>query len=98
MLVALARHLLGRRQHRLELAEVDHHVPFSVAALLDHAGDEVALAAGVLAEVHLVLGVAQPLQDDLLGGRRRDPAEVVRGVVPLPHHAAVLVELLGAAR
>ena len=55
-------------------------------------GDEVAVLAGVLAEVHLVLGVAQPLQDDLLGGRRRDPAEVVGGVVALRDQLALVVE------
>ena len=47
------------------------------------AGDDVALLAGELAELDVVLGVAQPLQDDLLGGRRGDPAEAGRGVVEL---------------
>ena len=86
VLVDLARHLLRRRQHRLDLAEVDQHDPALGPALvvLHDAADDVALAAGPLAEGVLVLGVAQPLQDDLLGGHRRDPAEVLRGVVPLP--------------
>ena len=52
-------------------------------ALLDDAGDDVALLAGVLPEGELVLGVAQPLQDDLLRGRRGDPAEALGRVVVL---------------
>ena len=88
VLVRLAGHLLGLRQHRLELAQVDADDALLGPGLvrLDDAGDQVAVAADVLAEVHLVGGLAQPLQDDLLGGHRGDPAEVVRGVVPLPDH------------
>ena len=62
------------------------------------AADEVALAAGVLAERALVLGVAQPLQDDLRAVVRRDPAEAVGGVVVLAERLAVLVDLLRRAR
>ena len=62
--------------------------------LLDDAGDEIAFAAFVEVEDLLALGIAQPLHDDLLGGLRGDPAEVVRGVLPLPGDVAVLVELL----
>ena len=53
VLVLLARDLLGRRQHRLDLAEVDQHDAVLGPALvrLDDAGDDVALAADVLAEV-----------------------------------------------
>ena len=45
---------------------------------------------GELAEHLLVLGVAQPLQDGLPGGGRRDPAEAVRGVVALADRHALL--------
>ena len=59
------------------------------AALLDDAGDDVALAARVLAEGHVVLGVPQPLQDDLLGGGGGDPAEAGGGVVELAEFTLV---------
>ena len=62
---------------------------------LHDAADDVALLADVLAERLLVLGVAQPLHDDLLGGAGRDPAEVGGGVVPLVHDLAVRTQLLG---
>ena len=65
-----------------------------MVGLLDDAGHEVSLAALVQLEDLLALGVAQPLQDHLLGGLGSDAAEVVRGVLPLPHHVAVLVEIL----
>ena len=94
VLVALAGHPLAQRQDRLELAEVDHHV-VGVAALLDDPGDEVALLAEELPEPHVVLGVAQPLEHDLLGRGRGDPAEALGGVVVLPHLGAVVVELGG---
>ena len=45
--------------------------------LLDDAGDDVADAVLVLLEHHLALGLADALQDDLLGGLRGDAAEVV---------------------
>ncbi len=72
-------------------------MPFSVRELvrLDHAGDQVAVAPDVLAVVHLVGRLPQPLQDHLLGGHRGDAAEVVRSVVPLAGDHAVAVELLG---
>ena len=95
--VLLAGHLLGLREHRLDLADVDQHGALDVAAVvrLHDAADDVALLAGVLAEGLLVLGVAQPLHDDLLGGAGRDPAEVGGGVVPLADDLAVGAELLG---
>ena len=77
---------------RLELAEVDHHV-VGVAPLLDDPGDDVALLAGELPEPDLVLGVAQPLEHDLLGGRRGDPAEALGRVVVLRAGGALLVDL-----
>ena len=46
-------------------------------------GDELALAAGVLVEDDVALGLVEPLQHDLLGGLGVDPAE------------GFLVELLG---
>ena len=57
-------------------------------------GDDVALAAGELAEDLLVLEVAQPLDDDLARGRGRDPAETLRGVVELGAGHALLVQLV----
>ena len=84
MLVVLPRHLLLRRQHRLDRAEVDEDVA-RVAALLDDARRRCRPPAAELAEDVLVLGVAQALQDDLPRGRRRDPAEAVGGVVALAH-------------
>jgi hypothetical protein len=57
-------------------------------------GHDVALAAGVLAVGQRALGLAQPLQDDLLGGAGGDAAEALGGVVVLAGDAAVLGELL----
>ena len=48
-------------------------------------GDELALAAGELVEGDVALGLAQPLQDDLLGGLGVDPAEGL-GVELLGRH------------
>ena len=92
VLVALVGHLLGLGQQGLDLAEVEQGV--AVVALLDDAGHDVALAPGVLLVLQVPLGLADALQDDLLGRLGGDAAEVVRGVVPLPHDVAVLVELL----
>src|SRR5947208_6678351 len=77
LLVALAIDLLGARQERLDLAEVDEHV-VAVARLLDNPGDDLGDAVDVLLVHHLALGLADPLGDDLLGGLRRDAAEVLR--------------------
>ena len=97
MRVLLARHLLGLRQDRLDLADVDQDDAAGVAlgVGLDDAGDDVALRPRYSPKVCVVLGVAQPLEDDLLGGAGRDPAEVGRGVVVLADDVAVVVELLG---
>ena len=92
MLVTLVLHLLGLRQQRLDPTEVEEGV--ALVRLLDDAGDDVALAPRVLLVLHLALGVANALQDDLLGGLRRDATEVVGGVVPLAYDVAVFVELL----
>jgi hypothetical protein len=80
LLVALAVDLLGARQQRLDLAEVDEHV-VAVACLLDDAGDDLALAVDVLLVHHRALGLADALLDHLLGRHRGDAAEVVRGDV-----------------
>ena len=96
MLVALVGDLLGLGQERLDLAEVEQRV--AVVALLDDAGDDVALAPGVLLVLEVALGFADPLQDDLLRGLGGDAAEVVGRVVPLADDVAVLVELLAVRR
>ena len=92
MLVALVGDLLGLGQQRLDLAQVEQGV--AVVGLLHDAGDDVALAPGVLLVLHVALDLADALEDDLLGRLRRDAAEVVRRVVPLADDLAVLVELL----
>ena len=51
--------------------------------LLHDAGDDVALAIGVLAERDVALGLAEALQDHLLGGLRGDAPEVLGRVLPL---------------
>ena len=80
LLVALAVHLLGARQERLDLAEVDEDV-VAVAGLLDDAGDDLADAVDVLVVHHLALGLADPLQDHLLRRLGGDAAEVLGGDV-----------------
>ena len=80
LLVALAVDLLGARQQRLDLAEVDEHV-VAVAGLLDDAGDDLADAVDVLLVHHLALGLADPLEDHLLRRLRGDAAEVLGGDV-----------------
>ena len=80
MVVALVPDLLGARQQRLDaLAQLDQRV--AVVGLLDDPGDQLADPVLVLLEHHLPLGLADPLQDHLLGGLGGDPAEVVRGDV-----------------
>src|SRR6185437_14162925 len=83
--IALTWDLLGRRQYRLDSAQVDKHC-LGVLALLYDPGDDVALLTGELAERQLVLGVSQALQDDLPGGGRRDPAKTGRSVVIFGQH------------
>ena len=92
VVVAVARDLLGLRQQRLDPTEVEQRV--AGVGLLDDAGDDVALAAGVLLVLHLALGLADPLQDHLLRGLRGDAPEVGGRVVPLAGDVALFVELL----
>ena len=87
--VPLPRYLLGEREDPLDAAEVDEDVP-RVLALLDDAGDDVALPALEVAQDRLVLEVAQALDDHLAGRRRGDPAEPLRSVVELRTRLATL--------
>jgi hypothetical protein len=71
VVVALAVDLLGARQQRLDaLAQLHERV--AVVGLLHDAGDQLADAVLVLLEHHVALGLADALQDDLLGRLRRD--------------------------
>ena len=92
VVVVLVLHLLGLRQQRLDLAEVEQRV--AGVGLLDDAGDDVALAARVLLVLHLPLRLADALEDDLLGRLRGDATEVGGRVVPLARDVALFVELL----
>ena len=86
--------LLRLGQEGLDPAQVEQGVPG--VRLLDDAGDDVALAPGVLLVLELTLGLADPLAHDLTDRRGRDASEVVRGHVELlTDGLEVLVELLG---
>ena len=92
VVVALAVDLLGLRQQRLDaLAQLHERV--AGVGLLHDAGDQLADAVAVLLEHHVALGLADALQDDLLGGLRGDPPEVVGRDVALVDLVAVLLEL-----
>ena len=71
---ALVRHLLGLRQQRLDPTEVEQRV--AAVGLLDDAGDDVALAVGVLLELALALGLADALAHHLAEGLGGDAAEL----------------------
>ena len=61
-------------QDRLDaLAHVEDHRPRLDP--VDRAGDELALAVGELVEDGVALGLAEALEDDLLGGLGADAAE-----------------------
>src|ERR1043166_3572672 len=60
----------------LRTSGVHEHV-VAVAGLLDDAGHDLADAVDVLLVHHLALGLADPLQDDLLRRLRGDAAEVL---------------------
>ena len=92
----LVGHLLGLGQQRLDPAEVEQRV--AAVALLDDAGDDVALAAGVLLVLQLALGLADALGHHLAwhvcaAMRPKSVGRDVAWVDPV----AVLVELLGDA-
>src|SRR5690606_23186183 len=90
----LVGHLLGLGQERFDATEVEQRV--APVALLDDAGDDVALPAGVLLVLQLALGLADALHHDLLGGLGRDAPEVGGGDVELgADRLALLVEVLG---
>jgi hypothetical protein len=96
--VVLAGHLLGLRQHALDLALQRHHddaAGVGARVALDDAGDDLAFLGGELAEGALVLGVAQALHDDLPGRGGGDAPEALRRVVPLVGDLAVRGHLLG---
>src|SRR5256885_7914836 len=83
LLVALAVDLLGARQQRLDLAEVDEDV-VAVAGLLDDTGHDLGHAVDVLVVHHPPLLLANPLQNDLFCGLRGDASEALRShVLPL---------------
>src|SRR5688572_11214031 len=88
--IGFAWYLLRLRQNRLDLAQIDGDDALLAAGLvsLDHPGDEITVTVGIFPEVDLIGRLTQPLKDDLLRGHRRDPAEVVRGVVKLPDERA----------
>ena len=84
LLVALAVHLLGTREERLDLPEVDEDV-VPVSGLLDDARHDLADAVDVLVVHHCPLGLSDPLLDDLLGRLCGNAAEVLRGDVGALH-------------
>ena len=89
----LIGHLLRLRQERLDPTQIEQGVPG--IGLLDHAGDNVALAAGVLLVLEIALGLTNALGHDLTSGLSCDPTEVVgRDLKLLPHRLALFVELL----
>ena len=92
VVVALAVDLLGLRQQRLD-AFAQLHERVARVGLLHDAGDQLADAVAVLLVHHVALGLADALQDHLLGGLRGDPAEVVGGDVALVDLVAVFGEL-----
>ena len=80
VVVALVVDLLGLGQQRLDpLAQLDQRV--ALVGLLDDPGDQLADPVLVLVEHHHPFGLADPLQDHLLGGLGGDPAEVFGGDV-----------------
>ncbi len=80
--VVLERRLLGRGQDRLGPGDpaLAGQVEDDRARLdpVDGPGDELALAARELVVGDVALGLAEPLEDDLLGRLGMDPAERLR--------------------
>src|SRR5262249_41054502 len=98
--VRLARRLLAERQDALGLADVDDDVVALLEAPHD-AADQLALAVFVLVEDEIALGVADALEEHLLGRLRGDAAErrpallQLEDVADLPVLLAGLVGVLG---
>ena len=84
--------MFGLREQRFDFAQVKQGV--ALVGLLDDAGDDVTLAPRVFLVFHLALGLADPLQDHLLGRLRGDATEVLRRVVPFLDHVTVFIQLL----
>ncbi len=84
--VVLERRLLGRGEDRLRpgdpalAGQVEDDRPRLDP--VDRPGDELAFAAGELVVGDVTLGLAEALQDDLLGGLGMDPAEAPRDRAP----------------
>ena len=76
--VALGARLFLARQHGLDAADLDDDV--AVLEALDRAVDDLADALVVLGEDVLALGLADLLEDDLLGRLRGDAAEHLGGL------------------
>ena len=89
----LEGHLLGLGQQRLDLAQVEQGV--AVVELLDDAGDDVALAVGVLLELAVPLDLADALGQHLAEGLGGDAAHVVGRVVAPVDQLAELVDVVG---
>ena len=71
--VVLQRRLLGRRQDRFRLADVEHDRPRFHAR--NRPGDQLPFTAGVLVEDDVPLRLVKPLQHDLLGRLGVNPPE-----------------------
>jgi hypothetical protein len=93
--IAFARNLFLGRHQGLGVAEGNDHV---AALITQHAArDEVAFFFLELVVDALAFGVLDALDDDLLGGLRRDAAELFRGDAHLDNTAyfGVLIQLAG---
>ena len=96
--VVLRARLFLARQLRLDASELDDDV--AVLEALDHAVDDFADALAVLGVDVLALGLADLLEDHLLGGLRGDAAEILGRTRELDLHVDfrfVAVELLRLA-
>ena len=94
--VVLRARLFLARQLRFDAAEL--HDDVAVLEALDHAVDDFADALAVLGVDVLALGLADLLEDHLLGGLRRDAAEILGRTREFDLHVDfgfVAVELLG---
>lgn len=92
--VILAGHLLGLRHQSLQLTQIHAHRT-GVPVLLDGADDNVALRAGEVPVLLIVLSLADPLGDHLARGGRGHPSEIGGRVVEVTDHLIVVIELGG---